>query len=96
MQLPTKLSPKGDQVAKAAMMTAEGAFNFMRSTVSGQPGSQKTESETGKEESTSMGRNPNLDITGADSGLAVLLNAWYAAGFYTGRYLARQSTKNSK
>ena len=40
MQLPTKLSPNGDQVAKAAMMTAEGALNFMRSTVSGQPGSQ--------------------------------------------------------
>ncbi|KAG2653217.1 uncharacterized protein LOC120656895 isoform X1 [Panicum virgatum] len=96
VQPPTKLSPNGDQVAKAAMMTAEGALNFMRSTVSGQPGSQKTESETGKEESTSMGMNPNLDITGADSDLAVLLNAWYAAGFYTGRYLARQSTKNSK
>jgi len=45
----------------------------------------ETESETGKEESTSMGMNPNLDITGADSDLAVLLNAWYAAGFYTGR-----------
>lgn len=44
------------------------------------------ESETGKEESTSMGMNPNLDTTGADSDLAVLLNAWYAAGFYTGRY----------
>ena len=40
MQLPTKLSPNGDQVAKAAMMTAEGALNFMRSTVSAQPGSQ--------------------------------------------------------
>ncbi|CAL4884804.1 unnamed protein product [Urochloa decumbens] len=96
MQLPTKSPSNGDQVAKAAMMTAEGALNFMRSTVSGQPGSQKNESETGKEESTNMGINPNLDITGADSDLAVLLNAWYAAGFYTGRYLALQSTKNPK
>ncbi|RCV07901.1 hypothetical protein SETIT_1G283100v2 [Setaria italica] len=96
MQLPTKLSPNDDQVAKAAMMTAEGALNFMRSTVAGQPGSQGNESETRKEENTSMGMNPNLDITGADSDLATLLNAWYAAGFYTGRYLALQSTKNSK
>ncbi|CAN6246476.1 unnamed protein product [Urochloa humidicola] len=96
MQLPTKLPPDGDQVVKAAMMTAEGALNFMRSTVSGQPGSQRNESETGKEESPSTGINPNLDITGADSDLAVLLNAWYAAGFYTGRYLALQSTKNPK
>lgn len=40
MQPPTKLSPNGDPVAKAAMMTAEGALNFMRSTISGQPGSQ--------------------------------------------------------
>ncbi|PAN07727.1 hypothetical protein PAHAL_1G358100 [Panicum hallii] len=93
---PKNLSPNGDQVAKAAMMTAEGALNFMSSTVSGQPGSQKTESETGKDESTSMGMKPNLDITGADSDLAVLLNAWYAAGFYTGRYLALQSSKNSR
>ncbi|CAN6253669.1 unnamed protein product [Urochloa humidicola] len=96
VQLPTKLPHDGDQVAKAAMMTAEGALNFMRSTVSGQAGSQRNESETGKEESPSMGINPNLDITGADSDLAVLLNAWYAAGFYTGRYLALQSTKNPK
>nr|CAB3450769.1 unnamed protein product [Digitaria exilis] len=85
MQLPTKLSPNGDTVAKAAMMTAESALNFMRSTVSGQPGSQRAESETGKEEGTGTGLNPNLDITGADSDLSVLLNAWYAAGFYTGR-----------
>nr|CAB3447598.1 unnamed protein product [Digitaria exilis] len=85
MQLPTKLSPNGDPVAKAAMMTAEGALNFMRSAVSGQPGSQRTESETGKKEGPSTGLNPNLDITGADSDLTVLLNAWYAAGFYTGR-----------
>jgi hypothetical protein len=38
------------------------------------------ESDTGKEESTSMGMNPNLD-----SDLAALLNSWYAAGFYTCR-----------
>jgi hypothetical protein len=37
-------------------------------------------SDTGKEESTDMGMNPNLD-----SDLAALLNSWYAAGFYTCR-----------
>lgn len=40
MQLPTKLSMSDDQVAKAAMMTAEGAFNFMKSTISEQSGTQ--------------------------------------------------------
>jgi len=40
MQPPTKVSTNDDQVAKAAMMTAEGAFNFMRSTMSGLPGTQ--------------------------------------------------------
>ncbi|KAJ1280402.1 hypothetical protein BS78_04G230000 [Paspalum vaginatum] len=95
MQLPTKVSTNDDQVAKAAMMTAEGALNFMRSTISGQSGSQGKESETGKEESKTMGMNLNLDTAGADSDLAALLNAWYAAGFYTGRYLSLQSTKNS-
>jgi hypothetical protein len=29
--------------------------------------------------------HPNFDITGADSDLAVVLNAWFAAGFHTGR-----------
>jgi len=38
------------------------------------------ESDTGKEESTNMGMNPNLD-----SDLAALVNSWYAAGFYTCR-----------
>jgi hypothetical protein len=32
-----------------------------------------------------MGMHPNFDATGADSDLAVILNAWYTAGFYTGR-----------
>ncbi|XP_066379725.1 uncharacterized protein [Miscanthus floridulus] len=91
MQPPTKVSTNDDQVAKAAMMTAEGAFNFMRSTISGLPGTQRNESDTGKEESTNTGVNPNLD-----SDLAVLLNSWYAAGFYTCRYLMQQSTKNSR
>lgn len=43
------------------------------------------ETETRKEENSSMGMNLNLDIAGADSDLSALLNAWYAAGFYTGR-----------
>ncbi|KAL6634956.1 hypothetical protein ACP70R_027627 [Stipagrostis hirtigluma subsp. patula] len=84
MQLPTKVSTDVDQVTKAAMMTAEGALNFMRSTISGEPGSQRKESETGKE-SRSLGPNSNLETAGVDSDLAVVLNAWFAAGFHTGR-----------
>ncbi|KAL6911770.1 hypothetical protein ACP4OV_000575 [Aristida adscensionis] len=84
MPLPTKASSNDEQVTKAAMMTAEGALNFMRSTISGELGSQRKEPEAGKEESKNMGTNLNVDTAGADSDLAVLLNAWYAAGFYTG------------
>lgn len=40
MQVPTKVPTNDDQIAKAAMMTAEGAFNFMRSTISGQADAQ--------------------------------------------------------
>jgi hypothetical protein len=40
MQAPTMVSTNDDQVDKAAMMTAEAAFNFMRSTISGQPSTQ--------------------------------------------------------
>uniref|UniRef100_A0A0A9CQD8 Uncharacterized protein n=1 Tax=Arundo donax TaxID=35708 RepID=A0A0A9CQD8_ARUDO len=95
MQLPIKVSTNDDQVTKTAMMTAEGAFNFMRSTISGDPASQGKDTETGNE-STGMGMWPNFDTTGADSDLAVVLNAWYAAGFHTGRYLTQQSMKNSR
>uniref|UniRef100_A0A453PBQ7 Survival Motor Neuron Gemin2-binding domain-containing protein n=2 Tax=Aegilops tauschii subsp. strangulata TaxID=200361 RepID=A0A453PBQ7_AEGTS len=85
-QLPTKVSTGDDQVAKAAMMTAEGAMNFMRNTISGDAASfPRNEGGIGKENNTTLGMNLNLDTTGADSDLAVVLNAWYTAGFYTGR-----------
>ncbi|CAM0944838.1 unnamed protein product [Alopecurus aequalis] len=93
--VPTKVSTSDDQVDKTAVMAAEGAMNFMRSTISGNPGSfPRSEGETRKENSTTMGMHPNFDGTGADSDLAVVLNAWYTAGFYTGRYLMQQSMKN--
>uniref|UniRef100_A0A453PBM4 Survival Motor Neuron Gemin2-binding domain-containing protein n=6 Tax=Triticinae TaxID=1648030 RepID=A0A453PBM4_AEGTS len=98
-QLPTKVSTGDDQVAKAAMMTAEGAMNFMRNTISGDAASFPNignEGGIGKENNTTLGMNLNLDTTGADSDLAVVLNAWYTAGFYTGRYLMQQSMKNPR
>ncbi|BAF09731.1 uncharacterized protein [Oryza sativa Japonica Group] len=96
VQQAEKVSTDSDQVAKAAMMTAEGAMNFMRSTISGDLGSfPRTDAASGKE-SMPMGMNPNFDTMGADSDLAVVLNAWYAAGFYTGRYLMQQSMKNTR
>ncbi|KAF2946477.1 hypothetical protein DAI22_02g296600 [Oryza sativa Japonica Group] len=94
VQQAEKVSTDSDQVAKAAMMTAEGAMNFMRSTISGDLGSFPN-AASGKE-SMPMGMNPNFDTMGADSDLAVVLNAWYAAGFYTGRYLMQQSMKNTR
>ncbi|XP_047077776.1 uncharacterized protein LOC124688105 [Lolium rigidum] len=97
VQLPTKITTNDDQVAKAATMTAEGAMNFMRSTISGNPGPfPRNEGETSKENNTTVGMHPNFDATGADSDLAVVLNAWYTAGFYTGRYLMQQSMKNPR
>ncbi|KAL5208469.1 hypothetical protein ABZP36_032904 [Zizania latifolia] len=85
MQHSAKVSTNGDQVAKAAMMTAEGAMNFMRSTMSRDPGSFPRKDPSSGKESTTMGMNLNSDTMGADSDLAVVLNAWYAAGFYTSR-----------
>ncbi|KAL5213084.1 hypothetical protein ABZP36_023931 [Zizania latifolia] len=93
---PTKASDDGDQVAKAAVMTAEGAMNLMRNTMSGDPGMFPGKNASSGKDSTTMGMNPNFDTMGADSDLAVVLNAWYAAGFYTGRYLMQQSMKNSR
>ncbi|KAK3154986.1 hypothetical protein QOZ80_2BG0197420 [Eleusine coracana subsp. coracana] len=99
MQPPTKMSTNDDQATKAAMMAAESAFNFMRNTISGEPASQRKESETGKE-GTGTGVQPNFDITGVDSDLAVVLNAWFVAGFHTGRYVEKkqqqQSNENSR
>uniref|UniRef100_A0ACD5YL82 Uncharacterized protein n=1 Tax=Avena sativa TaxID=4498 RepID=A0ACD5YL82_AVESA len=97
VQLPAKVSNNDDQVAKAAKLAAEGAMNFMRTTISGDPGSfPRNEGETRKENNTTVGMHPNFDATGADSDLTVVLNAWYTAGFYTGRYLMQQSMKNSR
>uniref|UniRef100_A0A0E0NJM0 VHS domain-containing protein n=1 Tax=Oryza rufipogon TaxID=4529 RepID=A0A0E0NJM0_ORYRU len=91
VQQAEKVSTDSDQVAKAAMMTAEGAMNFMRSTISGDLGSfPRTDAASGKE-SMPMGMNPNFDTMGADSDLAVVLNAWYAAGFYTGSLPVKMS-----
>lgn len=45
----------------------------------------RNEGGIGKENNTTVGMNLNLDTTGANSDLAVVLNAWYTAGFYTGR-----------
>uniref|UniRef100_A0ACD5ZKL0 Uncharacterized protein n=1 Tax=Avena sativa TaxID=4498 RepID=A0ACD5ZKL0_AVESA len=97
VQLPAKVSNNDDQVAKAAKLAAEGAMNFMRTTISGDPGSfPRNEGETRKENNTTVGMHPNFHATGADSDLTVVLNAWYTAGFYTGRYLMQQSMKNSR
>lgn len=98
-QLPAKVSTGDDQVAKAAMMTAEGAVNFMKSTISGDAASFPNivnEGGIARENNTTVGMNLNLDTTGADSDLAVVLNAWYTAGFYTGRYLMQKSMKNPR
>jgi hypothetical protein len=46
MQPPAKLSTNDDQVTKAAMMAAEGAFNFMRSTISGEASSQSKQCQS--------------------------------------------------
>ncbi|PWZ08186.1 hypothetical protein Zm00014a_028663 [Zea mays] len=85
-RVPTMVSTSNDQVDKAAMMTAEAPFNSMRSTISGQPSTQGSKSDTGKEESTNMGKNPN-----PDSDLAALLKI---RGMLLGSTLAGTSCCN--
>ncbi|KAH7659079.1 hypothetical protein IHE45_16G008400 [Dioscorea alata] len=94
---PATHSNNGDDTAvKTAMMAAERALSSM--TMNTPATSNVSEDkEKGKEDETcddafegKRSKNAN-----SETELTVVLNAWYAAGFHTGRYLMEQSKRNT-
>ncbi|KAL2666510.1 hypothetical protein AAZX31_01G014000 [Glycine max] len=75
------------EIHKMAMGAAEKALSTIRTTISGDfnvnEGKERNNSEPEK-------------INGSETDLAAVLNAWYSAGFYTGKYLAEQSIQNGR
>ncbi|KAJ9135102.1 hypothetical protein P3X46_032321 [Hevea brasiliensis] len=82
--VPAKHSPHEDgDIVKTAMEAAERAISSMKTLSSINSGTEeKGKGKDGEEISQST-------CSGTD--LSVVLNAWYSAGFYTGKYLTEQS-----
>ncbi|XP_075640764.1 uncharacterized protein LOC142612560 isoform X1 [Castanea sativa] len=73
---------KDSNIVQAAMGAAEKALSSVKPQISGDSNinedKEKTDGET-------------VQSTSSETDLAVVLNAWYSAGFYTGKYLTEQS-----
>ncbi|CAL0314175.1 unnamed protein product [Lupinus luteus] len=81
------LSPcEDDKIHKMAIGAVEKALSSIR-TVSGDSSANE---ET---ENNSFGPEQN---NGSETDLTAVLNAWYSAGFYTGKYLVEQSIANKR
>ncbi|XP_057976373.1 uncharacterized protein LOC131163703 [Malania oleifera] len=80
-----KLSPfKDGDIVRTAMCAAEKAISSMKMRTSG----EETQEEKNKCE---MGQSAN-----SETDLTAVLNAWYSAGFYTGKYLVEQATAGKR
>ncbi|XP_010933418.1 uncharacterized protein [Elaeis guineensis] len=85
-----------DEVVKAGMIAAERAINSTKTELSA-ASSVCEGKEMGKDKSENSGIQEckGSESVGPETDLAVVLNAWYSAGFHTGRYLLEQSRRNS-
>ncbi|XP_038982304.1 uncharacterized protein LOC103717118 isoform X2 [Phoenix dactylifera] len=98
-----------DEVVKAGMIAAERTINSMKTEISATSnicedfldmaiaGKVPLGKEMGKDKSENSGiqERKGSESIGPETDLACVLNAWYSAGFHTGRYLLEQSRRNS-
>ncbi|KAK4845446.1 hypothetical protein QYF36_005195 [Acer negundo] len=77
------LSPVKSDIVKTAMGAAEKAISSLKTTVTS---NINEEIEKKKENEGEM-----VQSLSSETDLTVVLNAWYSAGFYTGKYLTEQS-----
>ncbi|MED6205949.1 hypothetical protein PIB30_022395 [Stylosanthes scabra] len=75
------------KIHKIAMGAAEKALSSVRTTISG-------DSNVNEEKERTISEPKQTSGSGTD--LTAVLNAWYSAGFYTGKYLAEQSMANQR
>ncbi|XWS62207.1 hypothetical protein CRYUN_Cryun07bG0190900 [Craigia yunnanensis] len=71
-------------IVKTAMGAAEEAISCMTTKASFNPNGEENKEK--KDDEGKMNQS-----TSCETDLTVLLNAWYSAGFYTGKYLMEQS-----
>lgn len=85
-----------DKVVKAGMMAVERAINSMKTEISATSNICEGK-ERGKDMSESSGMEEHKGLEGVSPGtdLAIVLSAWYSAGFHTGRYLSERSRRNA-
>ncbi|WCJ29109.1 hypothetical protein M5689_010766 [Euphorbia peplus] len=82
-----KSAPLTDgDVVKTAMAAAEKALSSIKLTES--TNSSQDEKEKGKDSVDGIAQSMS-----SETDLSLVLNAWYSAGFYTGKYLTEQSKK---
>ncbi|KAF3953482.1 hypothetical protein CMV_021081 [Castanea mollissima] len=73
---------KDGNIVQTAMGAAEKALSSVKPQLSGDSNINEDKEKTDGETAQS---------TSSETDLAVVLNAWYSAGFYTGKYLTEQS-----
>ncbi|XP_050377689.1 uncharacterized protein LOC126794936 [Argentina anserina] len=83
------LSPEDGNVVKTALGTAERALSSMTTKITGD--SLVTEEKMDDKEGAEM-----AETTSSETDISVVLNAWYSAGFYTGKYLVEQSVAKKR
>ncbi|KAE9613276.1 hypothetical protein Lal_00027577 [Lupinus albus] len=71
-----------DKIRKMAMGAAKKALSNIKSTISG---------DSNVNEEKERNKSELEEINGSETDLTAVLNAWYSAGFYTGKYLVEQS-----
>ncbi|KAI3469188.1 hypothetical protein Pfo_025851 [Paulownia fortunei] len=79
------MSPEDPDFVKMAMVAAEKALSSL-----------KKEANGGKDNQLGMEIGHCAESTKSATDLDVVLNAWYSAGFYTGKYLSEQSLEKGK
>ncbi|KAJ8650534.1 hypothetical protein MRB53_003557 [Persea americana] len=88
-------SSTDDSIVKAAIEAAEKAISSMNLNTS-MTSNIEEEKATAKEERPGASHGGIPQNSGSKTDLTVVLNAWYLAGFYTGKYLSEQSLAKSR
>ncbi|KAJ6308444.1 hypothetical protein OIU76_018098 [Salix suchowensis] len=79
--------PMDDDIVKTAMDAAERAMSSMTMNAP----AVKSDTEGNKAEKSEDNGGEITQNTSSETDLTVVLNAWYSAGFYTGKYLTERS-----
>ncbi|KAI9089909.1 hypothetical protein K1719_028879 [Acacia pycnantha] len=87
MTCPEKSFSQDDKILKTAMEVAERAMSTIRTTISG---------DSDKIEEKKRSHSELDQHNGSETDLTVVLNAWYSAGFYTGKFLTQQPIANRR